>query len=316
VLNVLPIGSLLMGPYRAALSGVGAAAVLAWLFTSALSRGETESAEITQAKAKRPTLGIAPAVGAVYLGVSLGLVLWGSGRWTSDHLITTTIARFTPFNLAVTRSVATELVDHDKTDQGMAILEKTLSQIFGADRWSTPDGVRAYYHDHPDVYDRIRESQGNQMGPKQLVASLYAEIAFGYVRKNEVQHAVEIAATGYSISRDSVNVMIVLAQCAAKQHHYQQAEKLLHRAQMLDPKLSSPFQLLATVYALEGRWIDARTSYQRYVSMEPMIEAGYLRLEYIQIKTGDIVGARRTAESADRIFGSDAARQMLRTIPQ
>ena len=138
VLNFIPLPSLIVAPYRAGITGLGAAALLGALFAGGarnlFARRRTVVADIQSGVDKAPVT-VSSSLrkydflrkkkrrwGAARLAVGMAFVLWcgnltvwGISIWKDEKSVFGTIARYDPYSIVARYNLATALVQQKKS---------------------------------------------------------------------------------------------------------------------------------------------------------------------------------------------------------
>jgi len=317
VLNFVPVPSMLVTPYRAAVSGIGAAALIAWGLVSAtswvaeaLGKPHTNNALKGHAAAFRlPLSFLRGEILARSLQIGLfvlivcwwtGLTAWGAARWQDAETIAGTIVRYDPDSLWARYNLTSTLLNARKQEAAVIQMEELMNRLFGSSAWRQKDTALPAIRSDRKLLARIHEIQGTHMGPQEWLANLYARMGFAYMDQQRLSEAHKLFQIGVAIYPKSPDANEGLGECAYFSKDYQAAVRALSMAVAINPELTSARNRLAQAYAAMGEWRKARDQYRLVLKSMHWTGQVYIELAKVEMKLGDYAAAARTLEQALR----------------
>jgi tetratricopeptide (TPR) repeat protein len=216
VLNLIPVPSLPLAPYRAA-SAVAVPAILtAWLVQRLRSAASLR-------------LGAVVFLCAAQVPYSR----WAALQWSSDERIYTSIAAYDPDCLIVRHNLATLHVSRGRLQLGRAEMETLLSELFENRHWDNPAYAAAFFRAQWHLQGRIRRSMGPRVSPDTWVANLMCELGSVRMELNLTEPAERVFRSAAAVAPKLHHPWIELATLARAQGRQKDALNMLNRAVLL-----------------------------------------------------------------------------------
>ncbi|HEV2471924.1 MAG TPA: hypothetical protein VGS41_04620, partial [Chthonomonadales bacterium] len=167
VLNIEPVPSMLVSPYRASAAGVGAALFTGWLLARPW-QWQTAAEARTRLLARAQWAGIA----ALLLWQS-SLCAGGSGKWQNELTITSEMLKTDPACLWIRYNNAIALSTANKPAGARSRLRGMLADLLGTAGWERLPHVQAAIS-RGALRSRMEQTQGVAFQPDAWLAKLYA----------------------------------------------------------------------------------------------------------------------------------------------
>lgn len=283
VSNLMPLGSLIVAPFRAGVAGLGVAALLAWAIAGG-RRGETV-----------PTWRW--VAGGVFAVWCCGLTAWGAMQWTDQPAIFATMARYDPGSMYVREGIIGALMEAKRPAQARDHAEAFLTWIFGSRAWQEPASAVREFRQNPQVVARIHSSNGDKRRPQRAVADLLTNLAYGRFGIEDRAGALVAFQTGSALDPDNPSVNLGLGRWHYAARDWPQAARYLKQSIAVNPRVPVSHVLLASCYEQQGQWQAACAEYDAAVDLQPWDGAGYVALARAQMQGGDRAAARATLEA-------------------
>lgn len=301
VLNIMPVPSMLATPYRAAVSGMGAVALIAWGLVGAASW----TAEVLRQHHFGSALRIAvPYVQGVLISIIVlwwgGLTAWGAARWQDAETIAGTIVHYDPDSLWARYNLTSALLNAKKQAAAVVQMEELMNRLFGSSAWRQKETALQAIRKDRMLLARIHEIQGTHIGPRGWLANLYARLGFAYMDQQRMSEACKLFQIGVAIYPKSPDANEGLGECAYFSKDYPAAVRALSMAVAINPELTTARNRLAQTYAAMGEWRKARDQYRLVLKSMYWTGQVYIELAQVEMKLGDYAAAARTLEQALR----------------
>ncbi len=333
VSNLWPVPSMLVAPYRAGVSGIGAACLIAWAtWTFATSKlfmsrattinhqpgfpgsppvrepGTTINQKQTTVNPPstinhQPSTLLSPlsiAGVTVYILWCGYLTAWGAGKWQNDEIAGATIVRYDPDSIWAHLNYTTALLNRGKKEPATREIEALLAKIVGESNWRSSDRVLKVVEKNPQILVYIREVQGTRKDPKQWLAAIYTQLAFARIdigQRDNAKAGFKIALTLYP---QTTEALLGIGTIAHIEGDDKKAEGYLRIAVALDYDRNESHVKLGLVLASLGKWQDARRQFEICIKQQPWVGMAYIELANSQINMGDRPAAKQTLEEGIR----------------
>ena len=291
VANISTLSSFLVAPYRAAVSGVGAVVLLVMALEGLSARRRPAPGR----GALRWLPAAAPIIAVCWW---MPLTIWSASRWKSETRIAATVVQYDPESLAAREGYCEALWGEQRTPEAAAVAEEALVKLFGADAWQDPAAVAAFLRAHPDFETRTLEFEGQQLPPRMLLATLYADLGGICLERKERERAYLDYRIALSLYPSLAEARMGMGECAGLQGDFKGAERWLRWALAADRKEARAWFYLGTVLAMQDRWADALPDYAEAVRLQPAAGRNWVRLARAYVKIGRRADAIRTLRAA------------------
>jgi Flp pilus assembly protein TadD len=290
VSNLLPLGSLIVAPFRAGVAGLGIAALCGWAI-----------AGVASSVLRQPRPMASPAwrwaVGGLFAAWCLGLTVWGAGQWYDQPKIFATMVRYDPGSTYVREGIIGSLMEAHQPAQARAQAESMLDWYFGSHAWQQPaSAVRAFEQD-PQVEARIHSSNGDKRVPRRALADLFTHLAYSRLACDDTSGALAAFQTGAALDPNNPSVNLGLGRQYYAARDWPQAIHYLHLSVQVNPRVPASHILLGSSYEQQRQWKAACAEYDATIDLQPWDGTGYLALAGAQGKEGDYVAACATLEA-------------------
>jgi len=249
--NVIPIPSLLVGPYRATVAGVGVAVLLAWA--------------LLQIKPKIPNLG--PAIGVAYAAVCAGFCWWGIQSWSDELTFFKTVARYDPNGLVNRINYANLLAEMGDGKGSVREMEVGLDYAYASPNWRDMK-TAVEKADDPGVVSRVEWNQGTKTDAAETLAHMLAIRAFGLDMAKQPAEALETAKAAVVLHPQSPDTQAFIGQLMEDRAPGSGLEKL-RLATRIGSKLYSTWAALGIQRLRFKDYAEAEKCFEKAFALMP-----------------------------------------------
>ena len=326
ILNILPLPSIVVAPYRVGVTGLGIAALIgigsasliepivlalwaSYKRKSSSSEGDLSNAldggagtnpptEPTLSPGFRALRAFGGAMCCAGLIWMTGLTFWGSSIWQNEGTVFAQFSRYDPTSVIAGLNYSAALTSEHKYKEAEKQLDKLLCLIFKSDKWRTKKNAVLALSSDANIYERIREVQGNSIDPEKWLADVFAQIGFARLTLDKVEEGKLAFETGYAVERYNHNVNLGLAQLAYNDGHYSKAVGYLKVAATTRVGHTELYVLLSKTLMQMGKWKEAQTAVKTWTELQGWNGKAYIQLAATQSRQGNYDDARKTLEIA------------------
>ena len=268
VLNLIPLPSLLVAPYRAGVGGLGVAVLLAYFFL------RTDRANIHH------------LIGVAFTCWCAWLCYWGATQWKDPVTLFTRITIEDPGSLIARRNLSLYLMRADRTPEAVQQIATALDELYGSENWRDPRQAFLQFQNDKSIGARILENQGNMSDPSLWLGQMMAQLGFEEGKIHDFDNSRKQFAAAVLFDPDNAKARVGLAQFAMIDKRPQVA--LIQIRQAIEEGDSDPDS-----YALEAR-IEmqlkrpdlAENSYKNAIAIQPTFGPSYQFLAEAQAAQG------------------------------
>jgi len=289
VSNLIPLPSLLLGPYRISVAGSAIAFLLAWACLRAYAPRWKSLAAIPA------TMGL----------VGLWLTPWGAKRFEGEISFFSTVFQYDPGSIVPRMNYIQALMNAARYRDAEYQTAEMLTQVFGSEAWRDYEGIPTYLAHNDGPYRYIRKNIGSLAEEREGISDMLerrAECLSGVKRKEEALRSARAAtaiAPQYG-SAWSLLGQMVLADGDPKGLSY------LRRALALNPEDAGSAEILGKYYMDHKDWAEAKRYLEKAVGPRATMADPYLDLAIALAHLGDRAGAiRRLEEAKTKIVAAD-----------
>jgi len=306
VSNLIPVTTMTVAPYRAALAGIGIAGLLGGLLGQ-LWIGGLASWRGPAFKSAFVLLGLA------YAGWCGGLTGWNAMQWSDQMHICRTLVRCDPDSLFARLNLIAVYLDANDPKQAGQEAEAALTHIFGSPIWRQPEAALRTYHTDPTIGAYIRYGLGNQSEPSAWISRFYSSLGTAWLARGNLQSSEACLAAGLQFDRTNLEINLAVGKYECAVGKYADAIPYLRYAQSSKPTLTDTYLLLGQAYTEQQQWAQAKAQFQTLIGLQPWLGPAYLGLAEAQKHLGDAAGAQSTLQTAQHkaILSADQAQRML-----
>lgn len=282
VSNVVPVSSLIVAPYRAALAGVGVAALMgAW--------GAAAAGTIPRSRG---------ALGAYLCATGL-LTVWGVAQWTDEARIHATLSKYDPGSLWVQEGSAADALSKGRPGDAARRLAGWLDRTFAGRTWEDSTKIRSALAPGSSVVARIHAANGDKREPRRAVADVLTLLAYARMESSDPVGADAALAAG--AAADPANPSIALAQgrLHMRREHWSDAVAAFDRSIAANPRIPTTHILRGLCLRALRRWAPAAAAFESALALEPWVGRSWLMLAEMKGRLGDASG-RAAALQAGR----------------
>jgi len=280
VINLVPLPSLLVAPYRAGVAGVGVAVLLAFALLSI------------------PRKQFAYAVGALFVAWCTWLTYWGSTQWSDPVTIFGRITAEDPYSIVAHRNMANHLMKIGDAKHARDQMEGILTTLYGSSAWKNPQRAYEQFQNDTILRRRVIENQGNAVEPQEWMGQLFAQLGYAQAKLQDFKTSENSFDTAVAIDSKNVSAHQGLAEFEMFRHDWPKAEEHLRLAAAVRPGDPTLRTLLAECFVEDGQLDQAKESYQQAIDLEPWFGPAYQDLAEVQVKQHDVTGAIQTLKAA------------------
>ncbi len=248
VSGFVPLPFLLVAPYRAAIAGIGVAALAGrWL---AGSRDRASSPALN----RRPS----PALPSLILGAILlwqgGLTAWGAIQWRDEVTLFHRIVRADPDGIVTRYILASMVGDRGNYGEAATELEATLQNLFGSDAWKNADTAARAVRDDPRILMRARQNQGSTDEPHIWLAFNYNTLAHVYLKQGQTFAGLAAYRAAEAMTPRDAEIQSGIGYCEGLLGHDDEAVRRMKAALSLDPNQAYAHEWLGRYYVRLANW--------------------------------------------------------------
>ncbi len=245
VSNLTPMWFLLLAPYRAALSVIGACALLGWLVGFDCRRQR----EAAWAGAAALVL-----LGTWYVGVTVASL----PPWRDEQRLFQTIVDCDPDSVLGNYMRARYFLGVGDETKAVPYVERMLRWLYRSDAWTRPDdAVRAALNDRA-LRQRVLQHQGSAADPRIFLNTVFTQRGFGESRLGDYATARLSFETAERLNPGTADTNVGLGYLCYLERNFVEAEKHYLVAINAWPTRPDARLLLAQTYQAWGRNDDAR----------------------------------------------------------
>ena len=311
ILNLLPLPSIIVAPYRVGVTGLAVASLMgvcfAWLisplFAKVLSlipsRGEVEDKGNTPEPLKLKGLQVFGAMAGACMLLWMTSLTWrGAGVWQNEGTVFSEFSRCDPDSAIARINYSSALIAEHKSKEATQQIEKLLSLIFRSEKWRNRTDAMLALKSDPAIIERIREAEGNSIEPEMWLGNIFAQL--GFTRLNSVGRDAAKSAfdTGYAIERDNHNINLGLAQIAYDDQDYKKAVSYLRMAIVTRASHTEMYILLGRTYMQMGKWKEAQAALKDWTELQSWNGKAFVLLAATQSRQGKFDDAKASLEFA------------------
>ncbi len=274
VLNLIPAPFLLLGPYRAALAGIGASVLFGYGVSHAIGLIDTTSP-------RRPTIRT-----AVFVGLSGLLILWHTAvtlpetlRWRNEEQVFRNFLASDPKNIMMLQTMGVKHQSLERHHAAASSFETALDQVFGAN-WSDADQSLSHMQSGTREYNLVRQFQGGDDDPSHWVGKTYCLLGESYFKLDRLEESEKMFHAAEKFDRGFVHIHTGLGGLYESQNKFELAMTEFRTAIDLDPKNVYAISHLAKLLAEAKRFRESTAYYERWVALEPASKAAQDSLTY------------------------------------
>jgi tetratricopeptide (TPR) repeat protein len=305
VSNLVPIATLTVAPYRAALAGIGVATLLGYALGHLWIGGLAS---------RRPAIGTACVLlGLVYAGGCGALSAWNAMQWSDERQLFSTLARCDPDSLFARIHLMTYDLETNAPKQAGKEAEATLTRLFGSTIWRQPEAALRAFHADPAIGAYIRSGLGIQSEPPVWISVLYSRLSSAWLARGDLRSSNACLGGGLLFDNKNVDINLAVGRYDCAVGKYAEAVLYLECAQWAEPDLPATYLLLGQACLAQKQWAQAAAQFQTLIGLQPWLGPAYLGLANAQQHLGDAAGAQRTLQSAQRraVLTADQAQRLL-----
>lgn len=250
VSNLLPLPFLLFAPYRAAVSAIGACALLARTLG-------TLRADLPGFRAAPAALACAGAVCWFAIQTLEGIPTFH----TEDRLFRTVLS-YDPGALVAQYMLARSAGAAGRHSEAAGRISAMLARLYGSRAWRRPTAAHRALARDPAVRARVLQNQGRRADPAEFVAMLYSQLGYATMNAGDARGAVAAFETALGWRPRDPDANYGVAWCYARLGDLVRAETCLRVALAGKPSAGA-HQLLAEVCERQGRYDEARLEWLR-----------------------------------------------------
>lgn len=304
VSNLYPVPSMLVAPYRAAVSGLGVAALGGLIFGGWLHQLATRLA------ARLPMTWPSPMISPNVLAGALAVapVLWcgwltnrGAACWIDEITIAHRFVQSDPDSISARFNYTSALLTAKRRPEAIRELGLLLDRLYGSAEWRYGGGFRSDLWRKPTVQARIHEVQGTIKSPDSWLADLFAQYGFALLEEKNHDGAALAFQSGVALYPRSTEANLGMAACLSHSGRFPEAIRRLRLVRSLDPQSVEASIRLGAAYAALGKWADARREYQFCVRRQPWAGQAYIELANAEMNLGRTRAAITVLEQGLRL---------------
>ena len=280
VANLVPVSSLIVAPYRAALSGVGVAA-LCGLWVSRMPRHGK----------------VARCAAALAFAGAAALTAWGSTLWVDEATILRTMRRCDPGSLWVREGEAGVALATRHPEAAEASLSRWLDWAFGGRGWDDPQSIGGRFRRGPFVLERILAGNGDKRAPATAVADVLTLLAYARIDLDALEGAVRALAAAAVLDPSNPSVALARGRLWMRRERWADAVAEFDRSIAGNPRVPTAHILRGLCLRSLARWRDAESAFQAASRLEPWVGRTWIMLSEMRDRQGDAPGARRALEA-------------------
>lgn len=287
VSGIWPLPFLLVAPYRASVTGMALAALLADLLTPG------------SVPWHRPFRTRDVACGCITIVLFMWwvpLTVWGATGWHDSETFFGTVERYDRGCVFARYEIARLRIEANRQADAVRPLQELLDILFGSGRWQDgPLASSLLDHDHV-VRNRILQNQGGKGDPQKFLAVLYANLGGSLVRVGDNGGAERVYRAGVAVAPQSGLLWAGLAYCLMLRNDYAGAESQLRTAVHMDPEADDAWLRLVALLSEERRIADAREVCRRWTVARPSVAAAWSCLAEAAEADGDPQAAQEARD--------------------
>jgi tetratricopeptide (TPR) repeat protein len=282
VSNLIPIPSLLVGPYRVAVAGIVVALALGW-FASA-ERYRSVRAVLT----------------AGLLFVNTAVTREGIAGWSTELGFFQEVAQADPYSLVGRTNQLAELMEASRAEDAVRNAEEVLDWIYESPKWRDTDWMVAQSSD----LEKVGANEGGDEDPRKAVARI---LFFRSVALDALARTDEGFASMQAAERlDPLNGDVL----AALGDHYLTRDRPLalryyERSVAADPTDWENLRRLAKQRLVDRSFPEAERLYRQVVAIAPLASIAWYELSVVYEAQGRIGEAIQAMKEAEKGFSFD-----------
>jgi protein O-mannosyl-transferase len=280
VINLVPLPSLLVAPYRAGVAGVGVAVLLAWVITNL------------------PTKQMSYVTGTMFALWCGWLTFWGSMQWKDPVTVFTRITQEDPYSIVARRNNSSYLMKEGRPKEASEQMKGILTTLYGSDAWQEPDVAFAQFESDPVLRRRVVENQGNDVEPETWLAELFAQLGFCENSLVKIESSRKAFESAIRINPKNPRANVGLSEYALFEKRYSAGIRHLRIAMANHPNDPGLYRRLGRAYVLTSDLRRAKLAYEKSIELEPWFGLSHEHLAEVQAKQGDVAGALMTLRTA------------------
>ena len=311
ILNLLPIPSIIVAPYRVGVTGLAvailmglglarlASPILGKLFRPARVGDDVEAASAPV----KPVVFNPLRVAGIFAGASL--IVWmtfltynGAAVWQNESTVFAEFSRYDPDSAIARINYSSALIASNQPAKAADQIEKLLTLIFRSEKWRTKEEAVAALAADPSISERIREAEGNSIKPEMWLGNIFAQLGFTRLNKFGRDAAKSAFDTGYAIQRDNHNLNIGEAQIAFDDKDYPKAISYLRIAVATRSTHIEMYILLSRTYMRMGKWREAQMALANWTELQSWNGKAYVLMAAVQSRQGKYTEAKSSLEYA------------------
>jgi Flp pilus assembly protein TadD len=291
-LNLIPLSSLRLAPYRAGLAGIGVAAIVGWAFAELIRSVYTcRRSNSSFASAGRYILAAAACSWVFWCG---GLSWWGAGRWADEMTVTREIVRQDPDSLWARLNLSSYEFNTGDPLAAAREIEDYLDHAVGRSTWRAPGWPNLDVVEFTALERSIRLVEGSKDSPIEMLSDLFSRLGSARLKLKDNAGAVSALRTAVKLNGRNSDAYMGLGEAAYNTGNYPDAESWLRSGLALDSATPGAWRILGKCYAAEGKLRESERAYFEVVKQAPWSGDAALDLAEMQIKRGERSAARRT----------------------
>ncbi len=281
VSNLIPLPNLLVSPWRAGVSGLAIAALLARAFTWPRTEHQAPSAP------RWRLAWVLFPLAAIMLCWSFVLTVADNTNYRDETTFYRAMVDYDPRCIVGQYQYANDLIRRGSERDAIPHLETILALLFGPVNWRDPDrAVRAIRSD-PALRARIMQGQGSPDDPAIWTSSIYTQLGFTRLHTHDPAGAELAFLAARNMEPRDVFANTGLGICALQARDLPAAEQDLRRALAVQPDKPDAHAAMGYVFAARNQWKRTRTEFRAWIAGDPGSIPAYCALAEASLKLGD-----------------------------
>ena len=298
VLSLLPVSGfvplpfLLVAPYRAAIAGIGLAALVGrWLDM----RLPIASLSIPS-KWKTSAASYLLAVMLIWHG---GLTVWGALQWRDEVNMFRRMTSVDPDGIVTHYILAYMVGARSDYPEAARQLEATLQNLFGSEAWKRPETAARAIREDPRILERSRQNQGSTDDPHIWVATVYITLAQVYLNQGQTTSALSAYLAAEAVHPRDADTQAGIGFCEGLLGNVSEAVRRMRAALAIAPDLAYAHEWLSRYYTRAGNWDLAMPELQAWAKSAVASTEARMMLQDAETQI-----ARRRALQSGSLFRS------------
>lgn len=247
VLNFIPMVSLLVGPFRAAITGVAICGLFGGLAAGAIDRLAADEPQ------RGRILGLLAAAYAIVCGV---LTVREAQAYRGDVAVNQTFVRVNPTSVFTHLELAAALIDEKRIAEARHELD-----------------LVAFNFNVPK-FGQSRETHPINMGDyDSFLAELLVRCAYPLYTSGDKSSARDALSMAYGVAPNTIFVNLGLADISYSEGDWNSSQEWLRRALQINPSLTNRRLARAQMLTRLGRARDAKAEFEECLRRQPDLQA-------------------------------------------